>query len=187
MARRDYIDFQERTQPLAYLITIRTYGTWLHGDERGSVDRRLYNKYGAPKIAPNKQFVRAEQARLKHPPVRLNRAQRAVVEQAIRQVCAHRGYELLAVNARTNHVHSVVVAPCKPEPVMNTFKAYATRHLREAGLLPLHVKPWSRHGSDPYLWTPEEVERAIDYVVNGQGDEPWSGQRAGVAGVGPCQ
>jgi len=25
--------------PLAYLITFRSYGTWLHGDERGSVDR----------------------------------------------------------------------------------------------------------------------------------------------------
>jgi hypothetical protein len=25
--------------PLAYLITFRCYGTWLHGDERGSVDR----------------------------------------------------------------------------------------------------------------------------------------------------
>ncbi|HEX9659180.1 MAG TPA: hypothetical protein VGA18_02730, partial [Rhodothermales bacterium] len=26
------------TAPLAYLITFTTYGTWLHGDERGSVD-----------------------------------------------------------------------------------------------------------------------------------------------------
>jgi hypothetical protein len=39
-------------------------------------------------------------------------------------------------------------------------------------LLPPDVKPWSRHGSNPYLWTPEEVERAIDYVINGQDDEP---------------
>jgi hypothetical protein len=55
---------------------------------------------------------------------------------------------------------------------MNAFKAYATRHLRETGLLPPGVKPWSRHGSNPYLWTPEDVERAIDYVINNQGDEP---------------
>jgi REP element-mobilizing transposase RayT len=172
VSRGDYIDFQARTEPLAYLITIRTYGTWLHGDERGSVDRRLYNKYGTPKIAPNKRLVKAEEARLKHPPVTLNKTQRAVVEQAIREVCAHRGYQLLAVNARTNHVHCVVGAAGKPEPVMNAFKAYATKHLREAGLLPPDVKPWSRHGSNPYLWTPEEVERAIDYVINGQDDEP---------------
>jgi REP element-mobilizing transposase RayT len=172
MTRRDYIEFQERSQPLAYLITIRTYGTWLHGDERGSVDRRLYNKYGTPKIAHNERLVRAEEAQLEHPPVTLTEAQRAVVERAIREVCAHRGYQLLAVNARTNHVHTVVAATCKPEPVMNAFKAYATRHLREAGLLPLDVRPWSRHGSNPYLWTPEQVDRAIDYVINGQDDRP---------------
>jgi hypothetical protein len=118
MSRRDYIDFQERSQPLAYLITIRTYGTWLHGDERGSVDRRFYNNYGTPKMAPNKRLVEAEEARLKHPPVTLNKAQRDVVEEAIREVCAHRGYQLAAVNVRTNHVHTVVAAACKPEPVM---------------------------------------------------------------------
>jgi hypothetical protein len=27
--------------PLAYLITFRCYGTWLHGDKRGSIDRFL--------------------------------------------------------------------------------------------------------------------------------------------------
>ena len=30
--------------PLAYLITFRSYGTWLHGDKRGSVDR-FHNHY----------------------------------------------------------------------------------------------------------------------------------------------
>ncbi len=35
------------------------------------------------------------------------------------------------------------------------------------------TKPWARHGSTPYLWTEEAGERAIDYVINGQGDEPF--------------
>jgi len=38
--------------PLAYLITFRCYGTWLHGDERGSVDR-FHNQYQSPSAAPN--------------------------------------------------------------------------------------------------------------------------------------
>lgn len=168
----DYLDFQDKTAPLAYLITIRTYGTWLHGDERGSMDRSQWNSYGSPKMLSSEKLVKAEEAQLKHPPVILNEAQRTVVEQAIREVCEHRGYQLLAVNTRTNHIHSVVAAAVKPEPVMNAFKSYAIRHLREKGLLPPNIKPWSRHGSNPYLWTPEQVERAIDYVVNGQGDEP---------------
>jgi len=170
MGKVDYIDFQDRIEPLAYLITIRCYGTWLHGDERGSVDRSKYHSYGAPKMSADRRLVEAEAAQLKHSPIKLNDAQRAVIEKAIREVCGHRGYQLLAVNARTNHVHTVVAAAGKPEPVMNAFKSYATRGLREARLLPPTIKPWSRHGSNPYLWTPEQVERAIDYVNNGQKD-----------------
>jgi REP element-mobilizing transposase RayT len=118
-------------------------------------------------------MVEAEQAELKHPPIVLTDAQRAIVEKAIREVCDYRGYQLLALNARTNHVHTVIAANCRPEAVMNAFKAYATRQLRRAGLLANGVKPWSRHGSSPYLWTNEQVTRAIDYVLNGQDDKPF--------------
>ena len=41
--------------PLAYLITFRCYGTWLHGDVRGSMDSK-HHVYGAPKIAANQPF-----------------------------------------------------------------------------------------------------------------------------------
>lgn len=51
--KRDYVEFQERNTALAYLITLRCYGTWLRGDERGSVDRRYYNRFGTSKIAPD--------------------------------------------------------------------------------------------------------------------------------------
>src|SRR5262249_9652067 len=167
------IDFDTNEFPIAYLITIRCYGTWLYGAERGSMDRRENHRYGSPKIAPNKARQRSEASQLKYPPVKLGDQQRTVIEAAIREVCDNRGYQLLAVNARTNHVHSIAAAACKPEPVMNTFKAYATRHLRGKGLIPVEVKPWSRHGSTRYLWKSQHVELAIDYVINGQdGDEP---------------
>ena len=56
---------------------------------------------------------------------------------------------------------------------MNSFKSYATRKLREANLLSDDGKPWARHGSTPYLGTEEDLERAIDYVLSGQGEEPF--------------
>ena len=168
MGKVDYIDFQERNQPLAYLITFRCFGTWLHGDPRGSIDRRKYNRYGTPDMPANQKILADEEAELKTPPVFLSGSQRKVVDSAIREVCKHRGYALHAVNVRTNHVHSVVSAGCKPEQVMNSFKAYATRKLRETNLLSRNIKPWARHGSTPYLWTEEQVQRAIDYVINGQ-------------------
>ena len=166
-----YIDFQDQSEPKAYLITIRTYGTWLHGDERGSVDRSTFCNYGTAKMPVNPRLLVAERAQLKHPPVKFDRTQRAAVEKAISDVCLHRGNHLLAINARTNHVHCVVSAGGKPELIMNAFKVYATRHLRRSGLIRPDIKPWSRHGSTRWLWTSEEVDRAIDYVLNGQ--EPW--------------
>ena len=54
---------------------------------------------------------------------------------------------------------------------MNSFKAYATRKLREKDFIGAGVKMWGRHGSTPYLWTEEDLIRAIDYVINGQGGD----------------
>ena len=75
--------------PLAYFITFRTYGTWLHGDKRGSVDR-FHNKYGTPRLPPNKLRENYERTLLKRPPVRLNMKQRKVVEESIREECRSR-------------------------------------------------------------------------------------------------
>ncbi|MEW6126916.1 MAG: transposase [Acidobacteriota bacterium] len=157
--------------PMAYLISFRCYGTWLHGDVRGSMDRRGHHIYGTPKIKPNHALAKKEAAQLKYSPKQLDASRRAIIEKAIQEVCEHRGYRLLAFNVRTNHVHSVVSASCKPEPVLNAFKAYATRHLRKADVLSSDEKIWARHGSTPYLWTERQVEQAIDYVLYGQGDE----------------
>src|SRR5437773_2182167 len=115
MAKPDYVEFQRRTQPLAFLITFRCYGTWLHGDERGAVDRKNFHRYGTPAMPGNRKLAEDEKDELKHAAITLSPAQRVVVEKAIREVCKYRGYGLVAVNARTNHVHSVVRASCKPE------------------------------------------------------------------------
>ena len=50
---------------------------------------------------------------------------RRMVLEALRDVCLHRGWSLLAAHVRTNHVHSVVESETRPEKVMNDFKSYA--------------------------------------------------------------
>ncbi len=82
--------------PLAYLITARTYGTWLHGDERGSVDRFM-NKYGTPRIPRCDHRHEYNQGIMKSPPVILGSAQRLAVEEAVREVCVYRQWSLLAI------------------------------------------------------------------------------------------
>lgn len=169
---KDYIEFQDRAFPLAYLITIRCYGTWLHGDERYSVDRSKFNIYGKPKLPPRAGLKNKEFSALKAKPIALDKMARKIVEEAIKEVCKFREYVLLAINIRSNHAHMVVTAKSEPEFLMNSFKAYATRSLRKEKLFGPDEQIWSRHGSTRYLWKEEHIESAIDYVLYGQGEIP---------------
>ncbi len=135
------------------------------------MNRKDFKAFGFPKISPNKNLKSYEKSLLKDPPVKLNTQQRKTVENAIRKVCVYRGYRLFAIQVRTNHAHIVVASKAKPEFIMNSFKSYATRGLREKELISKIQKVWSRHGSTKYLWTEKHIEIAVDYVVNGQGDE----------------
>jgi REP element-mobilizing transposase RayT len=164
-------DLDSNVFPLAYLITFRTYGTWLHGDPRGSVDRKT-NIYGTPLLHPDHERKRNEEVQLKSLPIILTSTQRKIVERAARNVCYHRGYALLAINVRPNHVHAVISAACKPERVLEALKAYATRELRQTGSISADLKPWVRHGSTRYLWKEQQLEKAMTYVLYGQGDDP---------------
>ncbi len=163
-----------RPDPLAYLITFRCYGTWLHGDVRGSVDRE-HNEYDQPLVAPTRARKKFENGELQREPFALDYARRKVVAATLREVCEHRRWLLLAANVRTNHVHVVASGDASAERMMDTFKAYATRRMREAGLCADNVKPWSRHGSTPHLWTEEQVGDAVHYVLAGQGADLGSG------------
>jgi REP element-mobilizing transposase RayT len=169
--KHDYIEFQERTVARGYLITFRCYGTWLHGDERGSVDRRFYNRPGTSKIAPDIEKETRRATQLRGEPCVLDANKRRVVETAIREVCGVREYVLYAINVRTNHVHVVVGNSGKPERMMDSFKAYATKALRAAGMVGSGERVWSRHGSTRYLWTEEHIATAVEYATFGQGDE----------------
>ena len=155
---------------LAYLITFTTYGTWLHGDERASVDRR-HNIPGTPYVDPDPRRLRYETTMRKHPPVMLGPDRRAVVHEAIAAVCERRDWTLHALNVRSNHVHVVVSAPQPPERVMNDFKSWATRGLVTAGLVRRGTAVWTRHGSTRYLWKPCDLVDACEYVCEHQGGD----------------
>lgn len=156
--------------PLAYLITFRSYGTWLHGDERGSVDR-FHNVYATPRLAPDGTRQHLSAARMKAAAVLLDTAQRNAVDMAIQETCAIKKWQLHARNVRTNHVHIVAtIGLVKPELALNSFKANATRKMREANCWQFEHSPWAIKGSKRYLWNIASMERACDYVVNGQGD-----------------
>lgn len=165
-----YPEWEENSFPLAYLITFRTFGTWLHGDDRTSVKRDGWNRYGHPNYPPNETLESWMREEMAQDAVLLDEPMRRVVDGSIRQLCERREFNLRALNVRTNHAHSVVSAPMDPERIANAMKAAATRELRLAGLVPEDSKVWSRGRSRRYLWKPRHVEAAIEYTINGQGD-----------------
>ena len=163
--------WDDNERPLAFLITFRTYGTWLHGDERGSIDR-YHNNFRAPRLPCNRVMHDRHAKRLKSQPVKLNARQRATIKTAIKGVCKYRTWRLIAINVRTNHIHIVVaINEAKPESAVRDFKAYSTRELRARDLWKELHSPWSEGGSSRYLWKEVSVAAACEYVVNGQGDD----------------
>jgi REP element-mobilizing transposase RayT len=165
--------YEENSFPIAYLLTFRTYGTWLHGDDRSSVRRNGNNRYGGPKVTPSIPLKESMEDVRKEAQFVLDAEQRKCVEAAIMEVCEFRKYLLRLINVRTNHVHVVVSAAFKPEKIVNDFKVYATRRLRTEWLCSSTQRVWSRGASTRYLWKPRHVEAAVDYVKYCQEDVPF--------------
>ena len=82
--------YEENEFPLAYLLTFRTFGTWLHGDIRWSVGRSSRSE--SRLIPPNVPLEEAMASEMTQDPVILNPAQRNAVEAAIAEACDNRGY-----------------------------------------------------------------------------------------------
>jgi REP element-mobilizing transposase RayT len=159
---------RERVIPSAYLITFVCYGAYLPGTP-GAVDR-FHNVPGSRKPEPDPEREAAARQRMSDAPYHLDAVRREAVLTAIREVCAHRGWTLLAAHTRTGHVHAVVEACETPERVMNAWKCYASRALNQMKLDHPGRRRWARHGSTRHLWNSDAVSRAIHYVVCEQGE-----------------
>ena len=154
---------------MIYPITFVCYGRHLHGCESGSVDHE-HNVPGTPILEVDSARAAAERERMDQAPYHLDQIRRDAVLEAIQEVCARRGWSLLAAHVRSNHVHTVVEAEVPPERVMHDFKTYASRRLNRMRLEEPNRKRWARHGSTRWLWKPQHVSAAIQYVVGEQGD-----------------
>ncbi len=152
----------------AYLLTLRSYGTWLHGDARGSVDKKN-NVYKAALIEPGRAYENAMRRSMTSESLRFNQAQRTCIELAIEEVARYRAWSLDALAVRTNHIHIVVGADAAPEKVVVDFKAYATRGLRRQGLSK-QQNVWAEHGSTAYLFDAHAYQCAVHYVLEQQGE-----------------
>lgn len=153
---------------MRYFITFACYGARLHGDESGSGDRH-HNLPGSRMLDFDSQRASSERQRMSQPPYSLDREGRAAVLSALRGHCVHRGWSLLAAHVRTNHVHAIVEADVRPEKVIE-FKSYASRELNRLNRDGADRKRWARHGSRRWLWKDDDLQQALQYVVEEQGE-----------------
>ncbi len=155
-------------EPPAYLLTWTCYGTWLHGDERWSINKGHKDFHG-PSIAPHEGMERAARARMKGDIVLLTPGMRRIAGDAIREHARHKGWTDHAVHVRNNHGHAVIAAPGrKPDPVLVQVKAWATRALRDEGLVAAGARVWTEGGSTRWLWDEKGLREAIEYVMERQ-------------------
>lgn len=154
---------------LAYFITFTTYGTWLPGCEKGSVDED-HNEYSMPYLKPDSSRERWAHEAMGQEPYVMSEAERRIVRDAIVSLAKERGWVLLAAHVRSNHVHVVVSAEREPGRLMSDFKSRASRDLSRAGFDDSGRRRWTRHGSTRHLFRELEVEAAIRYTLDEQGE-----------------
>jgi len=154
---------------LAYLITFTTYGTRLHGNAKGSVDDE-HNAYGTPLVQTDLEREMRSKGTMAGRSYKMSPVEREIVRNAITDLATERRWHLLAVRVRSNHSHVVIAAERAPERIMSDFKARASRDLSYAGFATAEHRRWTRHGSTRHLFDEEQIEAAIRYTLDEQGD-----------------
>jgi REP element-mobilizing transposase RayT len=142
-------------ETIAYMVTWTTYGTWLQGDKRRYVDDGRTLTANEPLAIANKQALEKD-------PVRLNRDQRWIVEEAIRQKAVLFEQRIYALAVYSNHVHLLVEYTPKPiEFVVQHYKAAGLMALRKVGIF---GKVWTKGFDKRYCFDEATLQKKIEYV-----------------------
>jgi valyl-tRNA synthetase len=156
----------------ATLLTWTTYGTWLPGNERGSVSRaprdtgrqELRNLPGEPYDGddPSREANAAE--RLEGEPVYLNPSHAGVMLKTFAEVCVRHGIEPLALAIMRNHVHVLCQGEQHGRELLQLFKGNASRSLGLQFELRDSPRWWTKSGSRRRIRAGADLTAAIEYV-----------------------
>ena len=152
--------------PWAHFITFSCYGSRIHGDPAGSIDRD-HNLWKSPLLSQDPRRESKERGLMSDPGYCLAETDRRIVLSVLKEHCRFRGWVLHAAYVRRTHVHLVVASEEKAESILGQLKSYASRALNRAD--GVRRKRWSNHGSTRYLWSARAVDDAVGYVVAQEG------------------
>ena len=146
-------------------LTFRTYGSWLPGDERGWVARDGQGPQGPL------PYLKAHCSRvMRQPPMIFTSEMRLVIDSVIREYCQRRGWRVIALSVRSNHVHLLLYSNRPGLTAMAQIKAAVTTSLRRAELVERDRIVFARGGSWRGCYTPLGFDRIRSYIVFGQDD-----------------
>jgi REP element-mobilizing transposase RayT len=164
-----------------WLLSNTFYGTWLPGDERGSVtsvrDARAgdepgnfrfeHDMPGTPYEDELPGLRDAAAARMTGPPIYFDPEKAEIVLAQFRETATYRGRTLLAVAIMHNHFHTVVQVPDDPDPgrLLADFKAYGSRALNKRYGKPPSDTWWTTRGSKRKLPDDAAVAAGNHYVL----------------------
>jgi REP element-mobilizing transposase RayT len=126
--------------------------------------------FGAPLIPTDQPLEEQLRESLSQPVYVLSFTEQWIVCNAIRNISNEKGWHLIAVHVRTNHVHVVITANRDASRLMSDLKARASRDLNRAGFDSSDRKRWTRHGSTHHLFLEEDLGDVVAYVLNEQGE-----------------
>ena len=150
--------------PMAYHITFGTYGTRLHGDSRGTVDRRR-NRPGDPILGRDDPWRRMEAAKLRHPAIVLGYARRLHAEAEVPEICARGGWHHRQSACGPDHVHVVLSAPQDGKAVRRWLKRWLGDAMSAQWPLPPEQSWWAKGGSVKWVWDAAYLAAVVDYVA----------------------
>ena len=149
--------------PLAYHITFGTYGARLHGDPRGTVDRRQ-SAHGQPIVDCSEGRQRMEARQLKHQPVLHTAEQRAYAQDAIKQVCLQGEWELIQTACGSDHVHVLLSSDRDPKAIRRWLKRWLGQAMSARWPLSEGQSWWAKGGSAKYVWDQEYLCSVDEYL-----------------------
>jgi REP element-mobilizing transposase RayT len=150
-------------RPIAYHITFGTYGTRLHGDPRGTVDRSM-NGPGEPIIGADRGWWELERGRLKYEPVILTAEQMGFVESVLPEICDRGGWQFHTGAGGPDHIHNLITADADGEAVRKWLKRWLGEALSSEWKRPDGATWWAEGGSVKWVWNDAYYARVFGYV-----------------------
>ena len=157
--------------PLAYHITFGTYGTRLHGDPKGTVDR-AHNRPGDPILGQHDAWMCEEQSRMRFSAMFLTDEQRRFIEHVFTSLCVECQWQYRIVAASPDHVHALLTTRVEAKAVRKLLKRRLSQTLSERWPLAAGQVWWASGGSIKWIWNESYLSNVHHYIERQRCTQP---------------